>query len=979
MNRRIATILLAIILVWRQLPAQSWQYYRDSADFFRKSRDFDKALNYYDLSVKSIPEDSLSSESYINLLTNKANLLYQIKNQFSESAGLYMQAREIIIKIKGIDNDAYAFNSIYLGQVNYFMREYEKAEQLYKESKKIWSKLHGENSRECAVSCNALGVLYNDWEKYDLALTEHLEARKIRESLFTKENKDYAQSCNNLAAIYWKLGEYDKAEPLALEAKEIRGRLKDVPKSVYAISCINLANIYRDMGKYEQAEALYIEAKNERESYFTKDNNDYALSCDILADLYYYMKKYDSAESLYLEAKGIREKILSKTDAFYGQSCSSLSALYRELGRYEEARSLALKADTIWKSLKSSGEADKAINDNNLGSLYFSLNEYDKAANYFLAARKTWEKNLGEDHPFVSDNSLALARLYWNKNEPDKADSFYRNAFEAQIKQTDRIFSFTTEKEKQLYQERINGTTDEYQSFYFKKMNHAESGLPYTISLLKRNQILSSSKQMRHLIFSSGDTAVLGKYDEWIRLRKQLANLYARGDASLKNQISDLVDKSSVLEKELVRSSNSFEGATHSTINWAEVQQSLEVTEAAVEFVEFNYFNGKESTDSVFYAALVLKKEMKEPEMVFLFEKKQLDSLFRQAWTGDRGINSFYTRGLKTGRNNSLSRRAYSLIWEPIESKLQAVKKIFYAPAGLLYRIAFAALPVDSANVLSDKYDLIQLSTTASIKEKKDVYVNPDDRIYLFGGIMYSKDTTQKKTQKNLPVQLIARSGFEYLPGTAKEVQGIADAGRLKQYYPAILKGFNAKEDSLKSLDALRSPAILHIATHGFFFDDPDKKDPSDSIKTGGDVFRLSDDPLFRSGLLFAGANDSWKRKPVVESGDDGILTAYEVSNLFLPNTKLVVLSACETALGDIKGSEGVYGLQRAFKMAGVKNLIMSLWKVPDEETAEFMQLFYNNMFDGKPVQQSFQQAQSYMKNKYRKNPFKWAAWILVQ
>jgi CHAT domain-containing protein len=147
----------------------------------------------------------------------------------------------------------------------------------------------------------------------------------------------------------------------------------------------------------------------------------------------------------------------------------------------------------------------------------------------------------------------------------------------------------------------------------------------------------------------------------------------------------------------------------------------------------------------------------------------------------------------------------------------------------------------------------------------------------------------------------------------------------------------------------------------------------------GGKVFQQADNPLFRSGLLFAGANAAWNGKFTEGQEEDGILTAFEVSNLYLPNTKLVVLSACETALGDIKGSEGVYGLQRAFKMAGVKNLVMSLWKVPDEATSDFMQLFYKNMFQGKPIDLSFYETQKQMKNKYRNEPYQWAAWILVK
>jgi len=224
----------------------------------------------------------------------------------------------------------------------------------------------------------------------------------------------------------------------------------------------------------------------------------------------------------------------------------------------------------------------------------------------------------------------------------------------------------------------------------------------------------------------------------------------------------------------------------------------------------------------------------------------------------------------------------------------------------------------------------------------------------------------------------VTRGGsWQYLPGTEKEVNTIDSLGQQKKYAVFSKSGNVATEESIKALSGNASPVVLHIATHGFFFPDP-KTDTIKNKFASANVFRQSDNSLFRSGLLFAGANNAWTGKQIAGI-DDGILTAYEVSNLYLPNTKLVVLSACETGLGDIEGNEGVYGLQRAFKIAGVENLIMSLWKVPDLETGEFMQLFYKNIFDKQSITDAFYNAQAIMKNKYRNEPFKWAAWILVR
>ena len=191
----------------------------------------------------------------------------------------------------------------------------------------------------------------------------------------------------------------------------------------------------------------------------------------------------------------------------------------------------------------------------------------------------------------------------------------------------------------------------------------------------------------------------------------------------------------------------------------------------------------------------------------------------------------------------------------------------------------------------------------------------------------------------------------------------------------SLISGEQATEESLKELQAKRSPAVLHIATHGFFFPDPE----NDNKAVNQNVFKYAGNPLMRSGLFFAGAFYTWTKNRSFTGLEDGIATAYEIANLYLPNTKLAVLSACETGLGDIRGSDGVWGLQRAFRIAGVKNLVMSLWKVPDRETAEFMTLFYENIFRKQTIADAFIAAQAAMKNKYRNDPYKWAAFILVR
>jgi len=194
--------------------------------------------------------------------------------------------------------------------------------------------------------------------------------------------------------------------------------------------------------------------------------------------------------------------------------------------------------------------------------------------------------------------------------------------------------------------------------------------------------------------------------------------------------------------------------------------------------------------------------------------------------------------------------------------------------------------------------------------------------------------------------------------------------------------GTDALEESFLSLSGKNSPSVIHLATHGFYFPDTfiEKNRNNIMFSSKGEVrLRYSDDPLLRSGLLMAGANLAWKGQSLPTHVEDGILTAKEVSNMNLMNTELVVLSACQSGLGDVKGSEGVEGLQRGFKMAGVKYIIISLWQVPDIETIEFMDTFYNNWLEGKDIRMAFHATQNKMRNKYKDEPFMWAGFVLME
>ena len=339
-----------------------------------------------------------------------------------------------------------------------------------------------------------------------------------------------------------------------------------------------------------------------------------------------------------------------------------------------------------------------------------------------------------------------------------------------------------------------------------------------------------------------------------------------------------------------------------------------------------------------------------------------------------------------------LDKAISDLFLNPLKKELEGVSTIYLSPIGLGHQIDFSALPITVNQTFGEKYKLHILNSPAELVDYKVATFDKKSNIelLLYGGIDYNKSTPKVNLDNNKEVvansddnlELRAGSGisgFDYIDGTNKEVNQIQLKGNQNGFTTTIFKESEASKESILKLDGRTIPFVLHLATHGFFFVDPLQELPNDnkSIEGKSKIYKASDDPMLRSGLVFAGANNYWNKTNDDTTFDNGILTASEISNLDLSACQLVVLSACETGLGEVKGSEGVFGLQRAFKMAGVKNIIMSLWKVPDNQTAELFDIFYSECFVGKSIHEAFQLAQSKMKAKY--SPYYWAGFVLLE
>ncbi len=953
---------------------------------------YDKAEPLY-LESKQIDEKVYGKDQpqYAGDCNNLA-ALYDATGKHDKAELLYLEAGDIIIKIFGRMHPSYAQNRDNLGNLYLVTGKYEKAETHFLEGIEIREKILGRRHHDFAFSCNNLGGFYQELGRYKQAEPYFIEARDIMESVVGNKHPDYARICNNLGLLYQDMGEFEKAESLLLEAKEIKGKVIGKESADYSGTITNLASLYQELGQYEKAELLYSEAKKIREKTLGKHHETYAASCNNLATIYREIGMYEKAEPLFLEAQLVYAAALGKDHPDYATGCVNLANLYSDIGQNKKAEPLYIEARTIWGRVYGLDHPVYSKGCSNLGIFYLDIGDYKKAESLFIETLSIREKALGKEHPDYSYTINKLADLYWCVGQYPKAESYYLQTMQLKQARIRKIFQFTSETEKQSYLQDAVNQSENYLSYTTTNNAGSFLGNTYDFTLSNRQLILNSSRHLRNTVFNSTDTSVRNKYDRWISDREQISFWYAKPVANRPEFLKDLEEKANVLEKELTRLSADFSREKSGMeITWKDIQGSLKQGEAAIEFAEFNFFDSKRWTDSVYYIALVLRKDKPGPELVKLFEKKQLDSVlgYKKTSPGQHKINDLYSAQeknifTKPGLN------LYDVIWQPLESKLAGISTIYFAPAGTLHKISFAALPVSKTEVLGDKYQLIRLNTTATIMDYATSAVMSKDKILLYGGIQYDADSAKLKNAvmqygnndvavRSIPEDLLREgvSEFGYLPGTESEVVKINSLALQMGFTANTIKGINATEESFKAISGKGSPAVLHIATHGFFFPDP-KDSRKDDRQGGSVVFRQSDNPLIRSGLAVAGANNAWKGTPV-KGVEDGILTSYEISNMYLPNTKLAVLSACETGLGDIQGSEGVYGLQRAFKMAGVQNLVMSLWRVDDNAASEFMLEFYKNLFARQKISEAFYHAQAAMKKKYRNDPYRWAAWILVR
>jgi len=983
-------------------------------------------LIFISFSLNAQQVDSLIIEQVDSLI--KLNRLLVSKAKFDDAIIVIEKAQKLVLSTLGKKNALYATCLFFQGRTMYFNGHLIEAEQQYLEAKSIRELILGKNNPEYAWTVNNLAGLYWQTGRYKRSENYYLEACSIREKVLGSEHPDYAWTLHNLAILYVDMGYYEKAEPLYLKAKEIREKVLGKSHPDYGYSLNHLANLYKRIGDLEKAEMMYLQAKEIFAGSKGMNHPDYAWCISNLSNLYQQMGNFKRAEILIREANQIREKTLGENHPDYISGLESLGTIYLDQGIFDTAEVLFLKAIEIRVKVYGKENLDFTVYNNNLGLLYQQVGNFKKAETIYLESKIILEKILEKEHPSNGEALAYLANLYVEMGDYVKAELYYLQAKEIFLKSfgknhmdylnatyglTDLFLKtgkFNEAKkyaqefgllQREMFIKTSNYLSEQELNLYINEFNQklnlnyliAENdpdfgGFCYDNILFYKGYMLQSINEIKRL--TKVDSNLKESFLQYKSFQRRLGIEYSKPIKEQKD-VDELEERCNSLEKLMAKSARKYR-ELKKQLKWQEIQEQLKDNEVAIEF--FQYYR-KDTVETTNYAAMLLRSGLKQPKFIPIFEEKSLDSLLHSKSERKADyVNSLYTladRGAVALENPKKS--LYEILWKPLEKEMAGVKTIYFSPSGLLHRINLDAIPISETETLADKYQLIELNSTRQLVVPTQIKNGNNDAI-LYGGIQFEQDSIISNNEPLVAsrsrgvlsfnyVDSTLRGGtWNYLAGTEREVNTIEKMMLTSGIQTKLKKGYDASEDSFKNIGANNnpSPRILHIATHGYFFVDPKEGHQSSVINRQEEsVFKMSEHPMLRSGLIMAGGNAAWQGKQTLEGREDGILTAYEISQMNLLNTELVVLSACETGLGDIQGNEGVYGLQRAFKIAGAKYLIMSLWQVPDKQTSLLMTTFYKKWLEDKmSIPDAFHAAQKELRD-IGLDPYQWAGFVLVE
>jgi CHAT domain-containing protein/tetratricopeptide (TPR) repeat protein len=943
------------------------------------------------------------------LLKNLA-LALKVAGKYAAASEAAQQALELRRRIFGARHPEVAGALRVFAELDHKAGRYAEAEANFQQALNILSETVGEQSEDFADCLSSLSSLYETTGRHAEAEALDRRAAEIYRAALGEDSLQFATSLNNLAVTRKELGDYGEAEALHRRSLAIKRRILGDEHPKIADGLNNLAELKREMGDYATAETLHQAALEMRRRWLGEEHPDVAQSLNNLGLLRYAQDDYQAAEEMFRQAAEVLRRALGDAHPALAVYLNNLAAIKRLLGEYAAAEPLIRESLEVYRAAFGERHPYYAAMLSNLAELYRGLGENARAEPLCEQALEIWRAALGEDHPYCAKGLYNLAWLRAAQGQTQEAFALACRAASIEDRALNQVFAISSESQRMAHLATLRANFEVFLSLVREHFAPAGAEVCAALDLTLRRKAIGAEALavQRDAALSGRRPELASRLQALAALRAQIARKLLEGPggeegAAYRRQLADWEAQREELEAELARQIPEIGLIRRlQTAGRREVSNALPKRSALIEFVRADTFdfNAAPARDEARwkpgrYLAFVLPAgSPADARLIDLGPAEPIEAMiaaFRSAITGEaetkRGAASTPVRHGHAGQAPARptaggdGRALREMVFDPLRSAIGKRTRLLIAPDGDLTRLPFEALPLDDGRRLIDWYHISYLSVgrdalrfkAASSRPPADplVVADPDfDLVARAGGAAAKSAPERGRQARGLDLSALR---FDRLPGTRKE--GRALAARL-QTRPMM--GRAALEGRLK---ACRSPRILHIATHGFFLPDEARERLPETLgleigpAAPGLAGQPLTNPLLRSGLALAGANAGVKRGALPPQAEDGLLTAEDVTGLDLLATDLVVLSACETGLGDVRAGEGVFGLRRAFMLAGAKTLVMSLWKVPDRHTQELMTDFYQRILGGRPRAAALREAQLAMKAKYP-DPFYWGAFI---
>jgi CHAT domain-containing protein len=933
-------------------------------DIYRLHKNWTEAEKYYYTCMRPLSAIlGVSNREYSDIYFEYTIVIVNLR-KFKEAKPA---AEGLMFYYKTLDGDtSYHYNAMFecLAYINHQLGDYQKAISQYSQLVQAQSFLRLRDTSRYVSNINSLGDVYRDLSRYkeammcfDLAKTEYARLKM-------NDLTELGSIENGRALCFKTLGKYREAEEAFENSLSLYRKKDEMHTRNYCVALNNFGDMYRELGRHGRASEILLQSLEIQKKYLDTKDRCFGNTLNNLGLVYLDAQLYEESEKRFLEALDVYEISEGKESPYYGNCLNSISSIYLLQNNFKKAEEYKIKALEITANTVGKDHYRYASFLISTYGIYFRSKQYDKAEKNLREALVLAEKNFGKQHELYCRAQLNLAETFAMQGKYDLAWTMWQPCLQYYNDRINGYFDAMSEENQGHYFNLIAPAFEAYTIYLLNfRLAFPKKDLSPQINAALRNQLLiksllsRNSGRLQKLVYESKDEELMKTYQEWIDIKNVLVNNSKSSEAMVDE--NELLKKATDLEAAI---KSKFPMVNESAATYESIKTKLQVNEAAIDiFRAYEWLT--DSTSVKRYGAIIVKKNSAVPELVIYKNGDELDG---------RAFDKYYS-AIEDQKKDSLSFASY---YKPLQNSLKDVRRLYISADGVFQKVSLTGLYDPSTKkFVNDEKDISLMSNLSSLTGRNDKIVSRENSAMLFGYPDYEYDFKTKKTVQASSSIVASRYGLNNLvklPGTKKEIDEIAKSLSSQNWKVESFSEEKASEENLRKVNA---PKILHIATHGYYLSDVET---DEKLLLGFDSKNLRENSFLRSGIILAGAGPSTADSLNTNSENDGIVTAMEASQLNLNGTEVVVLSACQTGLGDNMGSQGVAGLQRSFAISGAKNIIMSLWPVDDNSTQYLMTEFYKNFAATNNVEDSFRKAQASTRAKYS-HPALWAAFVLLK